>query len=220
MISDWRTVLFLAVLAVLFGLIHYLYHKCKMGFSLVVCVGMVAGALLGLVMQLMAGFPDDPTKVVFIKETTNWFQLFGNGYIDLIKMIVIPLVIISIAHVVINMDSGKTMSRLVKRTLLVTLVMTAIAAVIGIVFGILFDVGSGSAISSEAAKAKPKDVVSVASTLRALIPGNLVDSMVKNNVIGMVIFGAVFGRAIWWIKADKPDMEAFCINSSMACTRP
>ena len=33
--------------------------------------------------------------------------------------------------------------------------------------------------------------------------------MVKNNVIGMVIFGAVFGRAIWWIKADKPDMEAF-----------
>ena len=46
MISDWRTVLFLAVLAVLFGLIHYLYHKCKMGFSLVVCVGMVAGALL------------------------------------------------------------------------------------------------------------------------------------------------------------------------------
>lgn len=153
--------------------------------------------------------PDDPTKVVFIKETTNWFQLFGNGYIDLIKMIVIPLVIISIAHVVINMDSGKTMSRLVKRTLLVTLVMTAIAAVIGIVFGILFDVGSGSAISSEAARAKPKDVVSVASTLRALIPGNLVDSMVKNNVIGMVIFGAVFGRAIWWIKADKPDMEAF-----------
>ena len=69
--------------------------------------GMVAGALLGLVMQLMAGFPDDPTKVVFIKETTNWFQLFGNGYIDLIKMIVIPLVIISIAHVVINMDSGR-----------------------------------------------------------------------------------------------------------------
>ena len=187
MISDWRTVLFLAVLAVLFGLIHYLYHKRKMGFPLVVCVGMMAGALLGLVMQLMAGFPDDPTKVVFIKETTNWFQLFGNGYIDLIKMIVIPLVIISIAHVVINMDSGKTMSRLVKRTLLVTLVMTAIAAVIGIVFGILFDVGSGSAISSEAAKAKPKDVVSVASTLRALIPGNLVDSMVKN----------------------KPDMEAF-----------
>ena len=46
MISDWRTVLFLAVLAVLFGLIHYLYHKCKMGFSLVVCVGMVAGALV------------------------------------------------------------------------------------------------------------------------------------------------------------------------------
>mgnify|MGYP002234728604 FL=1 len=60
-----------------------------------------------------------------------------------------------------------------------------------------------------ATEAKAKEVVSVATTLRGLIPGNLVDAMVKNNIIGMVIFGAFLGRAIWWIKADEPKVEEF-----------
>lgn len=106
-ISDYRTVIFLAVLAVLFWAIHYLYRIRKMDFSLVVVIGMVLGALLGLSMQVMSGFSDTPMKVTFVKETTTWFQLFGNGYIDLIKMIVVPLVIISIAHVIVNMDTDK-----------------------------------------------------------------------------------------------------------------
>jgi len=60
-----------------------------------------------------------------------------------------------------------------------------------------------------ATEAKAKEIVSVATTLRGLIPGNLVDAMVKNNIIGMVIFGAFLGRAIWWIKADEPKVEEF-----------
>ncbi len=207
MISDYRTIIFLAILGVLFWVIHYLYRVRKMGFSLVVFIGMILGALLGLVMQIAAGFPDDPTKVTFIKETTYRFQMFGGGYIDLIKMIVVPLVIVSIANVIVNMDSNQGVSKLVKRTIAVTMIMVAISAAIGVFLGIFFDIGGG--LNAVAGEAKAKDLVSVASTLRALIPGNLVDAMVKNNIIGMVIFGAIIGRAIWWIKADQPKMEEF-----------
>lgn len=205
MVSDWKTVLFLVILAIIFYGIHVLYHKRQMDFSLIVVISMAAGALLGLGMQFVAGFPNDPMKVTFVKETTNWLQLFGNGYIDLIKMIVIPLVIISIVHVVVNMEEGKSMNRLVRRTLFVTLCMTAIAACMGLGFGMLFHVGEIG--NAGTATAKAKTVMSVASTLRALIPGNLVGSMVSNNVIGMVIFGALLGRAIWWMKADAKEQE-------------
>lgn len=211
MISDYRTVIFLVVLAICFGIIHYLYRVRKLGFSLVVFIGMILGALLGLAMQVMAGFPNKPTDVVFIKETTNWFNLFGGGYMNLIKMIIVPLVIFSIAHVIVNMKSGNTMGKLVKRTLIVTLAMTAVSAIIGIIFGLIFDVGSGSSLAASA-NAKPKDIVSVATTLQHLVPGNLVDSMVKMNIIGMVIFAAVLGRAIWWMKADEPKLEEFLHN--------
>ena len=105
MISDIYTVGFLVLLCIFFGIIHYLYRKRKMDFSLVVLIGMGLGCILGILMQYMAGFPNDPMQVTFIKETTNWLQLFGNGYIDLIKMIVVPLVIVSIAHVIVNMKS-------------------------------------------------------------------------------------------------------------------
>ena len=71
MISDWRTVLFLAVLAVLFGLIHYLYHKRKMGFSLVVCVGMVAGAAAD-----MAAHPYPKTRKTAVGKA---MQRMGNA---------------------------------------------------------------------------------------------------------------------------------------------
>lgn len=100
------------------------------------------------------------------------------------------------------------MSRLVKKTILVTMSMVAIASIVGIAFGIFFNVG-GNALTNVATEAKAKEIVSVATTLRGLIPGNLVDAMVKNNIIGMVIFGAFLGRAIWWIKADEPKVEEF-----------
>ena len=100
------------------------------------------------------------------------------------------------------------MSRLVKKTILVTMSMVAVASIVGIAFGIFFNVG-GDVLTNVATEVKAKEIVSVATTLRGLIPGNLVDAMVKNNIIGMVIFGAFLGRAIWWIKADEPKVEEF-----------
>ena len=117
MISDFRTIIFLVVLAALFYLIHVLYHKKHMDFSIVVLIGTGLGLVLGLVMQFVAGFPDDPMEVTFVSEATTWYAMFGSGYLNLIRMIVVPLVMISILQVVINMQQGKTMASLVKRQL-------------------------------------------------------------------------------------------------------
>ena len=95
-----------------------------------------------------------------------------------------------------------------KKTILVTMSMVAVASIVGIAFGIFFNVG-GDVLTNVATEVKAKEIVSVATTLRGLIPGNLVDAMVKKNIIGMVIFGAFLGRAIWWIKADEPKVEEF-----------
>ena len=46
MISDIYTVGFLILLCIFFGIIHYLYRKRKMDFSLVVLIGMGLGCIL------------------------------------------------------------------------------------------------------------------------------------------------------------------------------
>ena len=107
MISDVRTIAFLAVLSALFYLIHVLYHKKHMDFAAVVMIGTGLGLVLGLAIQFVAGFPDKPMEVAFVAETTTWFAMFGSGYINLIKMIVVPLVMISIMQVIINMQQGE-----------------------------------------------------------------------------------------------------------------
>jgi L-cystine uptake protein TcyP (sodium:dicarboxylate symporter family) len=206
MISDIKTVIFLVLLFILFAVIHYLYKKRQMDFALVVMVGTVMGLVLGLIIQAITGFSHNPMEVTFVKEITNWYTLFGNGFIDLIKMLVVPLVIISMAHVVIHMEEGDTMGKLVKYGVGITMLMVAISSVVGLVIGVAFGVGSGMEIAGGAAKAK--NILSVASTLRALIPGNLVDSMVHNNIIGMVIFASIFGLAAWWVNYESKEAAA------------
>ena len=146
MISDVKKIVFLAVLAVLFYLIHVLYHKKHMDFAAVVMIGTGMGLVLGLAIQVVAGFPDAPLDVTFVKETTTWFDMVGNGFINLIKMIVVPLVMVSIMQVIINMQQGKTMGLLVKRTIAVTMGMVAIAAVVGVTVGMVLGVGQGAAL--------------------------------------------------------------------------
>ena len=43
-------------------------------FGNLVIIGTIVGAVLGVAIQVIAGFPDDPTKVVYIKESTKWFS--------------------------------------------------------------------------------------------------------------------------------------------------
>ena len=128
-ISDIKTIIFLAILVALFFLIHILYHKKHMDFAVVVMIGTGLGLVLGLAIQFVAGFPDAPMEVAFVSETTTWYAMVGNGYINLIKMIVVPLVMVSIMQVIINMEQGKTMGLLVKKTIIVTMGMVAISAV-------------------------------------------------------------------------------------------
>ena len=158
MISDVRTIAFLTVLSALFYLIHVLYHKKHMDFAAVVMIGTGLGLVLGLAIQFVAGFPDKPMEVAFVAETTTWFAMFGSGYINLIKMIVVPLVMISIMQVIINMQQGSSMAKLVKKTLLVTMGMVAIASVTGIVIGTLFGVGKGAAIEPRLLRILPRSL--------------------------------------------------------------
>ncbi|MGL4365076.1 MAG: cation:dicarboxylate symporter family transporter [Cetobacterium sp.] len=198
MISDLKTVGFLVALLVILYLINMLPKK-KFNFSAKVMVATVVGLILGLAIQVVAGFPEDPMKLVFVRETTLWYSLLGGGFISLIRMLVIPLVMVSIIHVIINMKEDANLGDLVKRSLVITLVMVAISVGVGLLLGNIFQVGK---ISSDVAATvattggrQIREVSNIVDTLKALIPSNPVEAMVKLNIVGLVIFSAVVGVA-------------------------
>ena len=191
MISEVKTVVFLLVLAGLF-VCMWMMQRNKASFSKRVLSATGLGLVLGVVIQIVAGFPAKPMDVAFIAETTKWYGLFGNGFIDLIRMLVIPLIMVSIIHVIINMK-GADIGRLTKYTLIVTMVMVAISVVLGLVLGLVFDLGAG--FSAVEGSHTMKDVKPIADTLRGLLPSNPVSAMVSTNIIALVIFSAFFGVA-------------------------
>lgn len=192
MVSDLKTILLIVVLAVVFIVIARLQKK-KVNFSKRMLVGTLFGLVLGLLMQWMSNFPANPLEITYINEATRWFGLIGGGFIDLIKMLVVPLVMVSIIHVLINMPSDANISKLTRNTVFISLGMVAIAALVGIGVGALFNVGSGMQVVQ--GEAVIKEVKKIIDTLRGLIPSNPVKAMVDLNIIALVIFSLFIALA-------------------------
>lgn len=193
-ISDVKTIIFLVVLGVILFALNKLPKK-KFSFSAKVMIATVIGLVLGLVIQFTAGFPNNPMELTFVAETTLWYSLLGGGFISFIRMLVIPLVMVSIIHVIINMKEDAKLGALVKRTLVITLVMVAISVALGIFLGKIFNVGHvEQAVAAEGTN-KIREVKNIVDTLKALIPANPVEAMVNLNIVGLVIFSAMLGVA-------------------------
>lgn len=198
MISSSTTLGILALFVILLFFIYFL-QKQNTSFAKSVMVATVLGAFLGFAVQFIAGFPTNPMKVVYIKESTKWFSLIGGGFIDLIRMLVVPLVFISIIKVILNMDKDSNLKKLVSSTSAIFLIMVAIAAAVGLGLGSFFNLGQGMSLISDGTS-KIREVKPVVDTFRALIPSNPVSAMANTNVIGVVVFAIIIGSIARLIK--------------------
>lgn len=191
-LTDIKTILFIAVLFALFFVMKQMEKK-KVKFSTRMLSATGIGLVLGVLIQLVGGFPDTPLEVPFIAEINKWYGLFANGFMDLLKMLVIPLIFVSIMRVIINMKQAENLGKLTARTLGLLVGTTTIAAVIGLVVGNLFKLGVNSQLV--AGDATIREVSSLVDTLRGLLPSNPISAMADGNVVAVVIFAAFLGLA-------------------------
>lgn len=193
MITSFKTVAFIIVLlAVLFGV--NVMAKKKVKFSTRMIVSTIVGLILGVIIQVVAGFPNNPGEVQWITEVNKWYGLVGYGFIDLLKMLVVPLIFVSIIRVIINMKAEENLGKLTTRSILTLLGTTTIAAIVGIVVGNLFKLGVSSTIIEGANEIR--EITPVVDTLRGLLPSNPVAAMAEGNVVAVVIFAAFIGNSM------------------------
>lgn len=193
MITNFKTIMFIVVLIGIFFAVNKM-AKNKVKFSTRMIISTLVGLVLGVFIQLVAGFPDAPNEVTWIAEVTKWYGLIGYGFMDLLRMLVIPLVFISIIRVIITMEEGQNFGVLTSRSLLVLLGTTAISAIVALVIGNLFKLGVG--LQAVEATTEMKEITSVVDTFRGLLPSNPVKAMTENNVVAIVIFAAFIGIAM------------------------
>ncbi|MBE6051506.1 MAG: cation:dicarboxylase symporter family transporter [Clostridium sp.] len=193
MITDIRTIAFILVMIGIFFFIRRLEKK-KVKFSRRTIYATLIGLVLGIIIQLVAGFPENPSEVVWLKEVSKWYGFIGSGFMDLLKMLVVPMIFISILKVIINMKEGENIGTLTFRSIGMLLITTAISAIVGIVVGNLMQLGVGAEAS--AVEAEIKKVVPLVDTLRGLLPANVIESMANGNIVGVIIFSSFLGIAV------------------------
>ncbi|MBN2752441.1 MAG: dicarboxylate/amino acid:cation symporter [Rhodospirillaceae bacterium] len=144
-----------------------------------IMIGLVLGLIVGLVFGKSAGV----------------IKPIGTAFISGIKMLIVPLVFVSLVTGVTSMRDPAKMGRVGIKTIGLYLLTTAAAITIGLVLGTVMAPGAG--VSMEAAKAvAPKAPPSLVSTLVGLIPTNPIAAMSNGNVLQVIVFAILFGLAI------------------------
>ena len=210
MLTDIKTVLFMIVLLGTFFIVKQ-FEKKKVKFSTRTIYATIIGLALGVIIQLIAGLPEDPTKVVWLQEVTKWYGLFGYGFMDLLKMLVVPMVFVSIIRVIINMKEGDNLQALTFRSLGMLLGTTALAAIIGIVVGNVMQLGVGTQVAGIEAP-EMREITPLVDTLRSLLPSNPVGAMAEGNIVAIIVFATFLGLATNRMKKKYMDVVKPFIN--------
>ncbi|URM44775.1 glutamate-aspartate/proton symporter GltP [Bacillus velezensis] len=140
----------------------------------------------------------------------------GDGFIRLIKMIVVPIVFSTIVIGAAGSGSMKKMGSLGIKTIIWFEVITTLVLALGLLLANVLKPGVGLNLSHLAKKdihelsGYTEKVVDLKQMLLDIIPVNIIDVMAKNDLLAVIFFAILFGVAAAGIgKASAPVMSFF-----------
>lgn len=177
-----------------------------------VLTGLVIGVLFGLVLQLIYG-----ENSAVVKESISWFNIVGNGYVQLLQMVVMPLVFVSILSAVARLHNASSLGKISLLTIGVLLFTTAISALVGVFVTGLFGLSAEGLVQGVQETARLSAIQSnyVGKVADLTVPQLVLSFIPKNpfadltgasptSIISVVIFAAFLGvAALQLLKDDE-----------------
>ena len=218
--SNYVTVL-INIVAML-GLVAVLYQMQRkhIKFGTRVIVGLVLGIVFGVALQSIFG-----GSSAIIKQSNSWFDIIGTGYVRLLKMIVMPLIIVSITSAITNLKDAKILSRVGGLIIGILLFTTAIAAIVGVGSSLAFHLTADTLQVGEAELGATKNVEGKLTAFQAkpvqqqlieIIPTNPFYSLTGQgsaDTLSVVFFSALIGIAVLSSKKAKPESAEFFVRA-------
>lgn len=178
-----------------------------------VLVGLLVGVVFGLALQLIYG-PDSAV----LKNSIPWFNIVGNGYVQLLQMIVMPLVFVSILSAVARLHNATSLGKISFLTIGTLLFTTMIAALVGVFVTRLFGLTAEGLVqgTQETARLAALQTNYVGKVADLTVPQMVLSFIPKNpfadltgasptSIISVVIFSAFVGVAA--LQLVKDDAE-------------
>ncbi|WP_432776103.1 L-cystine transporter [Brevibacillus gelatini] len=206
----------LTILNIIFMLIFigglYAMQKKHVSFSKRVFVGLGIGIVFGLILQFVYGAKSD-----VLKDSIEWYNIVGKGYVKLLQMIVMPLVFISIVAAFTKMKLANNIGKISSLIIGLLVGTTAIAAAIGIASTFAFHLDGSQFQQGEAESARIEQVEQRLGDIQNMtLPAKILELLPANpfldltgeratSTIAVVIFSAIIGIAYLGVKKKSPE---------------
>jgi proton glutamate symport protein len=172
-------------------------------------------------------FPKDLIKSrPFLKNfTKNWITPFGDIFLNLLKMIAVPLVFTSLVTGVASLSDTKKLSRIGGRTIIIYIATTTVAVVIGLLVVNNLKPGAGipedvkntlkdayqSESSSKSQQAQAAQERGPLQPVEDMVPDNVFEAMLENKMLQVVFMALLFGIAVVQLpnRKAKPVTQLF-----------
>ncbi|MFC5180307.1 dicarboxylate/amino acid:cation symporter [Actinomadura harenae] len=199
--------------------------------------------VLSLVLGVAVGAVINNTAADGSKIATDWLDPFGDVYVSLLKIVVVPLVFAAIVVSIGRLRHVGNVARLTGKTLGWFVITSAISTAVGL--GVAFLINPGKGLGQLASEKTETDPVTWTQVLHNLFPSNIVKAMADGNVLGVVTFAVLFGAAlvavgergeritalvddlygvmqnvVWWVVRLTPVGSFFLIGSVVATYGP
>ena len=163
--------------------------KKKMSLPLRILIALILGIVVGLVCYFAE----------WGSFTENYLKPFGDIFVNLLKFIVVPVVLLSMIDGILSMDDMRKVGSVGIKTVVYFLITTAIACVIGLVFASVFN-GAGlfPDLSAQLGSAnyEAAEYQGIMATIVAIFPTNMWESFRTANMLQVIVIALFLGGAI------------------------
>ena len=173
-------------------------------------IALVLGVIIGLIAHYNSGAD-------FI---STWIKPFGDGFVRLIKMLILPLIITTLVSGVIAMGDPKRLGSLGLKTIIFYLGTTFFAVILGMVFAGILKPGLGIDLSnvdmalrgSLESKVTTTEFSAVEQIL-SIIPDNPFKSIVEGQILPVIFFSLIIGIGIIVSGEAAAPLKSFFISA-------
>ena len=195
----------LVLFAALIGFLYQLWRR-GMGLSRRVLIGLVAGTVYGFYLQFVFG-ASGGTGAEVTSQTIEWTNIVANGYVNLLRLIIMPLVLVMMIAAVLKVQEIRSLGKIGGSIVAVLVGTTMIAALVGIAMASLFGLNAGELAAGPVEMARAEVLESRQGSVAELSFPQLLVSFISSNIfldltgardtsiIAVVVFGLLIGVA-------------------------
>lgn len=172
-------------------------------------LALLLGGVFGII---LSNIPENNFIQTYLLD--GILKLMGTGFLNAIKLIVVPLVFVSIVYATASLDDLKKVGRIGGKTFVFYMLTTALAIILALSIGGLLKPGIGVDLAAIKANEVATNVattnVNFVDTLLNMIPTNIFTAFTEGNILGIIFFAILLGLSITMVgEKAKPLLVVF-----------